>query len=620
MKKQLKRKCIVYGLGIIVYAGAVWGAARFMLSDQEKFAIFLGTYLLIGYGAFQKLSEEIMEKRFPVEYILVIFATIGAFGIGKYMEAVIVMLMFELGMLAEQIATDRTKRSIAKMIDLRPTYAIRKVKGQEVQVDPSELKMSHIIVIKPGERIPVDAVVLAGSSTIDTKAITGEAMPVEVYKGDKIYSGCINLSGVLEARVTRIYKDSIVSRIMETVEEAQNRKSQKEAFVTRFSKVYAPIMVLLSVLIMVIPPSTFSYGNWETWIYKGLIFIIVACPCALAVAAPLAFLGGIASAARQGIVVKGGNFLESLVKADTFIFDKTGTLTQGEFRVARIKAVGMTEEELLKLVAHVESYSNHPLAKSLADAYGKELDPDSVRSVKEKPGFGISATYEGQRVHVGSRRMMDAKKLLVDEINEPGTVVYVCVGREYAGYVLVQDQVKEEAKATLTWLKEKYRAILVMLTGDTEKTGRAVGRELHMDYVYTDLLPEDKLEQLEDFMSIQGEAEKLVCVGDGINDAPMLARADVGIAMGNLGSEAAIEAADVILVKDDLRGIVALMKIAKETLRSVSQNITFAVFIKILVLFMAVIGYFGMWEAILVEMVVVILAVINSAGVAGYTA
>lgn len=619
MKKQLKRKCIVYGLGIIVYAGAVWGAARFMLSDQEKFAIFLGTYLLTGYGAFQKLSEEIMEKRFPVEYVLVIFATIGAFGIGKYMEAVIVMLMFELGMLAEQIATDRTKRSIAKMIDLRPTYAIRKVKGQEVQVDPSELKMSHIIVIKPGERIPVDAVVLSGSSTIDTKAITGEAMPVEVYKGDKIYSGCINQSGVLEARVTRIYKDSIVSRIMETVEEAQNRKSQKEAFVTRFSKVYAPIMVLLSVLIMVIPPSTFSYGNWETWIYKGLIFIIVACPCALAVAAPLAFLGGIASAARQGIVVKGGNFLESLVKADTFIFDKTGTLTQGEFRVARIKAVGMTEEELLKLVAHVESYSNHPLAKSLADAYGKELDTDSVRSVKEKPGFGISATYEGQRVHVGSRRMMVAKKLLVDEINERNSRLCMC-GQRVCRICTRSGSGERRGESDATWLKEKYRAILVMLTGDTEKTGQAVGRELHMDYVYTDLLPQDKLEQLEDFMSIQGEAEKLVCVGDGINDAPMLARADIGIAMGNLGSEAAIEAADVILVKDDLHGIVALMKIAKETLRSVSQNITFAVFIKILVLFMAVIGYFGMWEAILVEMVVVILAVINSAGVAGYTA
>lgn len=619
MKKQLKRRCIVYVLGILAYAGAVWGAAHFMMSDYEKFALFLLPYLFIGYGAFQRLSEEILKKKFPVEYILVILATIGAFGIGKYMEAVLVMLLFELGMLAEQIATDRTKRSIAKMIDLRPAYAIRKVKGQEVQVDPSELKLSHIIVIKPGERIPVDAVVLTGVSAIDTKAITGEAMPVEVSKGDKIYSGCINLNGVLEARVTKVYKDSIVSRIMETVEEAQNRKSQKEAFVRRFSKIYAPFMVLVAIAIMVVPPMTFSYGNWEMWIYKGLVFVIVACPCALAVAAPLAFLGGIASAARQGIIVKGGNFLESLVKADTFVFDKTGTLTRGEFQVARVRAVSMTEEELLKLVAHVESYSNHPLAKSLADAYGKELDLSSVRSVKEKAGFGVSATYEGQRVHVGSKRMMLAKKLVVDEVEEPGTVVYVCVGREYAGYVLVQDQVKEEAKETLAWLKDRYRAILVMLTGDTQKTGRAVGRTLRMDYVYTDLLPEDKLEQLEEFMSIQGEAEKLVCVGDGINDAPMLARADVGIAMGSLGSEAAIEAADIILVEDDLQGIVDVLKIAKETLRSVSQNITFAVLIKILVLIMVVIGYFGMWEAIFAEMVVVILAVTNAAGVAGYT-
>ena len=531
-----------------------------------------------------------------------------------------VMFLLGIGEIIEEWTHKKSVGDLARSMSLNVKKVWLKREDQEILVKSSEVQPGDEIIVHMGNVIPFDGEVSDGEGMVNQASLTGEAMPVEVYKGDKIYSGCINLSGVLEARVTRIYKDSIVSRIMETVEEAQNRKSQKEAFVTRFSKVYAPIMVLLSVLIMVIPPSTFSYGNWETWIYKGLIFIIVACPCALAVAAPLAFLGGIASAARQGIVVKGGNFLESLVKADTFIFDKTGTLTQGEFRVARIKAVGMTEEELLKLVAHVESYSNHPLAKSLADAYGKELDIDSVRSVKEKPGFGISATYEGQRVHVGSRRMMDAKKLLVDEINEPGTVVYVCVGREYAGYVLVQDQVKEEAKATLTWLKEKYRAILVMLTGDTEKTGRAVGRELHMDYVYTDLLPQDKLEQLEDFMSIQGEAEKLVCVGDGINDAPMLARADIGIAMGNLGSEAAIEAADVILVKDDLHGIVALMKIAKETLRSVSQNITFAVFVKILVLFMAVIGYFGMWEAILVEMVVVILAVINSAGVAGYTA
>ena len=619
MKEPLKRRCVIYVLGILVYAGGVFWTAHFMMSDDAKMCLFLIPYLLSGYGVFRTLSEEILNKKFPMEYVLVIFATVGAFGIGRYTEAVLVMILFELGMLAEEIGTDRTKRSIARMIDLRPAYAIRKVKGQEVQVDPSELKLSHIIVIKPGERIPVDAVVLTGLSSIDTKAITGEAMPVEVCPGDKIYSGCINLNGVLEARVTKVYKDSIVSRIMETVEEAQNRKSQKEAFVTRFSKVYVPVMILLAVLIMLVPPLTFSYGNWETWIYKGLSFLVLACPCALAVAAPLAFLGGIASAARQGIVVKGGNFLESLVKADTFVFDKTGTLTQGEFQVTRVKAVGMTEEELLKLVAHVESYSNHPLAKSLADAYGKELDLNHVRSVKEKAGFGISATYEGKRVHVGSKRMMITKKLQVDEVEEPGTVVYVCVDKDYAGYVLVQDRVKEEAKEILSWLKERYRAILVMLTGDTEKTGRSVGRALQMDYVYTDLLPEDKLEQLEEFMSIQGETEKLVCVGDGINDAPMLARADVGIAMGNLGSEAAIEAADVILMEDNLQGIVDIMKIAKETLNSVSQNITFAVVIKILVLIMTVIGYFGMWEAIFAEMVVVILAVVNAAGVAGYT-
>ena len=620
MKKPLKRRCIIYVLGILIYAGAVLGTAHFMMSDHEKFALFLVSYLVAGYGAFQVLSEAIISKKFPVEYILVVFATIGAFSIGRYTEAVLVMLLFELGMLTEQIATDRTKRSIAKMIDLRPAYAIRKVKGQEVQVDPSELKLSHIIVIKPGERVPVDAVVLTGTSMIDTKAITGEAMPVDVCPGDKIYSGCINLNGVLEARVTKVYKDSVVSRIMETVEEAQERKSQKEAFVTRFSRVYVPLMLLIAVLVMVIPPMTFSYGNWETWIYKGMNFMIVACPCALAVTAPLAFLGGVASAARQGIIVKGGNFLESLVKADTFVFDKTGTLTQGEFRVTKVKAVGMAEEELLKLVANVESYSNHPLAKSLADAYGKELDPSSVRSIKEKAGFGISATYEGQRVHVGSRRMMTTKKLQVDEVEEPGTVVYVCVDKDYAGYVLVQDQIKDEAEEILSWLKDRYHAIIVMLTGDTEKTGRAVGRVLHMDYVYTDLLPEDKLEQLEEFMEIQGEAEKLVCVGDGINDAPMLARADVGIAMGNLGSAAAIEAADIILMEDDLQGIVNVMKIAKETLRSVSQNITFAVLIKTLVLFMVVIGYFGMWEAILSEIVVVILSAINASGVAGYRA
>ena len=585
MKKQLKRKCIVYGLGIIVYAGAVWGAARFMLSDQEKFAIFLGTYLLIGYGAFQKLSEEIMEKRFPVEYILVIFATIGAFGIGKYMEAVIVMLMFELGMLAEQIATDRTKRSIAKMIDLRPTYAIRKVKGQEVQVDPSELKMSHIIVIKPGERIPVDAVVLAGSSTIDTKAITGEAMPVEVYKGDKIYSGCINQSGVLEARVTRIYKDSIVSRIMETVEEAQNRKSQKEAFVTRFSKVYAPIMVLLSVLIMVIPPSTFSYGNWETWIYKGLIFIIVACPCALAVAAPLAFLGGIASAARQGIVVKGGNFLESLVKADTFIFDKTGTLTKAEPTVLDIVSFnGMKCKELLRIAACLEEHFPHSMAKAVVQAaVDRNLVHEELHSeVEYIVAHGISSMIENKKVVIGSYHFVfedeqctipEGKEELFEKLPEECSHLYMAIEGKLAGVICIEDPLREEAKDVIKALKAAGIKKVVMMTGDSDRTAKVIAAKVGVDEYHAEVLPEDKAAFVE---KEKAEGRKVIMIGDGINDSPALSASNVGIAISD-GAQIAREIADVTIEGDHLHGLVTLKHISNHLMRRIHNNYRFIV-------------------------------------------
>lgn len=347
--------------------------------------------------------------------------------------------------------------------------------------------------------------------------------------------------------------------------------------------------------------------------------MIIACPSGLALSIPVAFLGGIASAARHGIVIKGGNYLEDLARADTFIFDKTGTLTEGVFKVEEVKAVGMTDSELLELMAHVESYSNHPIAKSLEEAYDGEIDKTRVRGVKEKAGFGISATYDGQRVHLGSRRMMERKKLLVDDVSSAGTVVYACVGKQYAGYVLIKDSVKEDAKDTLAYLKEKCRAVLVMLTGDTEGAGLEVGRQLGMDYIYTDLMPEDKLEQLEDFMFVQDDVEKLVCVGDGINDAPVLARADIGIAMGNLGSAAAAEAADIVLMDDELPKIVDAIQIAKETLRVVGQNISFALFIKALVLILAVIGFFGMWEAIIAEVAVMFIAVLNSAWVVKYT-
>lgn len=620
MAKQLKRRCIIFSAGILLYSCMILVTTENTIADKYKFFMFLAAYLIIGLYAFRTVSERLLSKRLPIDYLMIILATIGAFGIGRYVEGVFVMLLFELGMIFEAISTDRAKRSIAQMIDIRPLYAVLKTGEEEKQVEPSELKLNHVIVIKPGERIPVDAVITSGTTSIDTKALTGEAKPLPAGRGDKIYSGCINLSGMIEARVTRLYKDSTASKIMEIVEEAQNSKAESEAFITRFSRIYTPIMFILSVVVMVVPPMTFSFGNWDTWIYRGLIFLVVACPCGLVMSVPVAFLGGIASAARQGIVVKGGNYLEDLAKADTFVFDKTGTLTEGVFKVGRIKAIGMTQQELLEIAAHVESYSNHPIAQSIMNAYIGDIDRLKVRAVRELPGYGISATYNGERIHIGNTRMLEMKNLQPAEEAASDTAVHICVGKNYAGYIMLEDTVKKDAKATLSYLKEKCRGVLVMLTGDTEKAGREVAEMLEMDYVYANLMPKDKLDKLEDFLFLQDDTEKIVCVGDGINDAPVLARADVGIAMGNLGSAAAIEAADVILMEDELPKIVDAIRIAKETLRVVSQNISFALLIKGIVLILAVIGYFGMWEAILGEVGVMIISVLNAIWVVKYAA
>lgn len=619
MTEQLKKRSIIYGAGVLLYVFGVILTLQYTVSDWIKFFVFLIAYLVIGFDVFRSLSDKLMQGKFLTEYTLIVLATIGAFGIGRYVEGVFVMILFELGMIFEAFSTDSAKRSIAEMIDIRPMYATRKYKGKEVQVDPSELKVRNIIVIKPGERIPVDAVVTSGVTTIDTKALTGEAMPQTARPGDKIYSGCINLNGVIEARVTKVYEDSTVSKIMKMVEDAQNLKAESETFVAKFSKIYTPLMLILSLVVMIYPPLSFSYGNWDTWIYRGLIFMIVACPSGLSVSIPIAFLGGIAAAARHGILVKGGNYLEDLSKADIFVFDKTGTLTEGVFSVQEIHAIDSTAEEVLRVAAHVENYSNHPIAQSLLEAYDGEIDKDKVYRVKESPGFGISATYEGQRVHVGNHRLMEKQKIDIKEVETSGSVVYVAVGKTCIGYIVIADRIREEAYGVMDYLRDTCNGVLVMLTGDTEKAGVEVADELELDYAYTNLMPTDKLEQLEEFFYIQDDSEKLVCVGDGINDAPVLSRADIGIAMGDLGSAAAIEAADVVLMNDDLSKIKDVIRIARETLRVVSQNITFAMIVKMLVLFMSVIGYFGMWEAILVEVAVVFVAVLNAVGVVKYT-
>ncbi|WP_346662579.1 heavy metal translocating P-type ATPase [uncultured Merdimonas sp.] len=618
MTGELKRRVKIYGAGVILYLLAIAVTTQAILPDALRFVWFFAAYLLIGFDAFQKLQEAFLKKKFLTEYTLIILATIGAFGVGRYAEGVLVMLLFELGMMFEAYTTDNARRSIESMINIRPESATRKVRGREFKVDPSLLKPGHTIVIRPGERIPADAVVTSGTTSIDTKALTGESVPRAAWPGDQIYGGCINLSGEIEAKVTALYVDSTVSRIMEMVEDAQNKKAESESFVSRFSRAYVPAMLICALAVMIYPSLTFSYGNWETWIYRGLIFLIIACPTGLVMSVPIAFLGGIASAARHGVVVKGGNYLETLAKADTFIFDKTGTLTEGVFKVKEIKAVGMTEQELLRIAAHVEYHSNHPIAQSLKEAYQGEIRENKVYRMREMPGYGVNAMFEGKRVYIGNRRLMERQNISCEEVTGTGTPVFVAVADHYAGYILIADSVKEDAKETLQYLREKCRAVLVMLTGDTTSSGKEVAKELQMDYAYTNLMPEDKLEQLQDFMSLQDGSEKLVCVGDGINDAPVLARADVGIAMGALGSAAAVEAADVILMDDELSRIVDAIKIAKETLRVVSQNITFAMVVKVLILILAAVGWFGMWEAILAEVGVMFVVILNAVWVVKY--
>ena len=611
---------MIYGVGVVIYLAAVIVTSNFTIEDEIKFVWFLIAYLIVGFDVFKKLRDRILELKFLTEYTLTTVATIGAFGIGRYTEVVLVMILFELGVIFEAYATDNAKRSIEEMIDIRPAFAIRKTDGGEEQIDPIDLQVGDIIVIKPGERVPVDGIVEAGSTLLDMKAVTGESMPRRVSEGNKIYSGCINLSGAVEAKVLKVYRDSTVAQIMELVEEAQNKESESESFVSRFSRIYTPAMVLLALFVMIYPPLTFSYHNWNIWIYRGLIFLIVACPTALVMSIPIAFLGGIASAARQGIVIKGANYLEDLSKADTFVFDKTGTLTEGEFSVREIYAEQGTEEELLKIAAHVESYSNHPIAQSLLNAYDGEIDKDLVSNIKQIPGYGLSGDYDGKRIHVGNFRLMEKYDIEVDEFDSTGTVVYVSVGTEYMGAIIIEDAIKYRAKWTMKYLKDKCKAMLVMLTGDTRSAGYAVAKELKMDYAYTDLMPSDKLEQLEDFLTIQDDMEKLVCVGDGVNDAPVLARADIGIAMGALGSALAIEAADIILLEDELPKIVDAIKISKETLRVVNQNIAFAIAVKVIIVLLALVGYFGMWEAIVAEVGVVFAAIMNAVYVVKYYA
>lgn len=617
MKKEVKRRAIECAAAAVLYIVAIVGSSYAELEREMRLLIFLLPYLIMVFATVRLLWNNLKKRKLFDENLLILLATAGAFAVHRYSEAVGAMLFFQIGKLLELISMSRTRKSIEKFMDIRPQYANLKISGGEMQVSPEDLNPRQVIIIKPGERIPVDAIVTQGSSTLDTKALTGESEPRRVKIGSHIYSGSINLSGVLEARVLKASADSTASRIIDMISNADNRRAQTENFAEKFTRYYTPLVTLFGILVMILPPMMFEGAQQGAWIYRGLIVLVAACPCGLLVSVPLAFLGGIGAASRQGVLIKGSNFLEALSKAETFVFDKTGTLTEGVFRVKEVCPKSMTPEELLELTAYGEAYSSHPISGSLREAYGRPIDKARIGAVKEFPGFGLEAVVDGKQLEIGNSKFMNQQGYFYQRVADIGTAVYVAVDGEYAGYILITDVVRKEAGRLLKWLK-KQQIEAVMITGDNERVAEDVARQLKLDYVYAGLMPEEKVEQVREFMESHMEDEKLAFVGDGINDAPVLAHADIGIAMGGLGSDAALEAADIILMEDDLSRIVNAIRISRGTIRAVKQNLIFAIGMKVLLLVLASFGYVTMKNAILADMAVMMINLLNSFWVLKY--
>lgn len=610
MTDEAKKKGIEIGAGLLIYLIAWSIVSYWTVSSMGETVLFLAAYAVLSLTTYLDQIRKIKKKQFLDENLLMILATAGAFAVGRHKEAVAAMLFYQVSKLVEELSLGRTKKSIAEFIDIRPEYANLKVGNQEKVVPPQQLELKQIIVLRPGEKIPVDSVVISGTGAVDMKALTGESEPRAVKIGDRLYSGCINLNGVLEARVTRLYNDSAAARIMRLVENANDKKSESVRFADKFTKYYTPIVILIALLTMTLPPMIFDESKAE-WIYRGLVILVAACPCGLMVSIPLAFLGGIGAASKQGILIKSGAFLEDLTEADTFVFDKTGTLTEGVFYVRDVVPWKMDKEQLLEIAALAESYSNHPIALSLREAYGKDVDKTRVSDIEEQPGYGVRATVDGKEVYVGNTRLMNRQGIFYQLAAEAGTVVYIAVNGQYGGYILISDVIRKDAGKLIRWMHKKDLAT-VMLTGDNEHAAEAVASKLHIESVYSELMPEDKVSLLEEFRENQMEGEKLVFVGDGINDAPVLTLADIGIAMGGLGADAALEAADIILMEDEPSGIIKAIRIAKATLRSVKQNMIFAVGMKIILIILAFFGFVTMQNAIIADMAVMLINILNS--------
>lgn len=598
----------------IIIGAAVLATAVLLSLNNEwlQIALFIISYIIVGGDVVKRAVKNIFKGQVFDENFLMSIATIGAFFIGEYPEGVAVMLFYQVGELFQSYAVGKSRKSIASLMDIRPDYANVKKGDELVKVDPDEVQIGDIIVIKAGEKIPLDGKVIEGSSMIDTSALTGESVPREVEVGSDILSGCININGVITAEVTKEFGESTVSKILDLVENASSKKSNSEQFITKFARYYTPVVVIIAVFLAIIPPLVIDGATFSDWIYRALAFLVVSCPCALVISIPLSFFGGIGGASKKGVLVKGSNYLEALAETEIVVFDKTGTLTKGVFNVQEIHPEGVSKEELLELTAHAESYSNHPISLSLKGAYSKEIDNGRISDVEEISGHGIIATVDGKKVMAGNIKLMKMMDIPYFKGELIGTIVHVAVNNKYIGYIVIADEVKEDSAQAIKELKAANIKQTVMLTGDNKSIGSKVAKELGLDKVYAELLPADKVEKLEELFSQKSKKGKLAFVGDGINDAPVLARADIGIAMGGLGSDAAIEAADVVIMTDEPSKIATTMKISKKTLKIAHQNIVFAIGIKIIVLILSAFGITTMWAAIFADVGVTIIAVLNA--------
>ena len=598
---------------IIIGAALLATAVLLNLNNEWlQIALFIISYIIVGGDVVKRAVKNIFKGQVFDENFLMSIATIGAFFIGEYPEGVAVMLFYQVGELFQSYAVGKSRKSIASLMDIRPDYANVKKGDELVKVDPDEVQIGDIIVIKAGEKIPLDGKVIEGISMIDTSALTGESVPREVEVGSDILSGCININGVITAEVTKEFGESTVSKILDLVENASSKKSNSEQFITKFARYYTPVVVIIAVFLAIIPPLVIDGATFSDWIYRALAFLVVSCPCALVISIPLSFFGGIGGASRKGILVKGSNYLEALAETEIVVFDKTGTLTKGVFNVQEIHPEGVSKEELLELTAYVESYSNHPISLSLKRAYGKEIDNGRISDVEEISGHGVVATVDGRKVMAGNIKLMKMMGIPYFKGELIGTAVHVAVNNKYIGYIVIADEVKEDSAQAIKELKAANIKQTVMLTGDNKSVGSKVAKELGLDKVYAELLPADKVEKLEELFSQKSKKGKLAFVGDGINDAPVLARADIGIAMGGLGSDAAIEAADIVIMTDEPSKIATAMKISKKTLKIAHQNIVFAIGIKIIVLILSAFGITTMWAAIFADVGVTIIAVLNA--------